>query len=521
MSIASRAQGPHRIAFRVDASTLIGTGHVMRCLTLARALQARGASVLFVARHLLAHLQQMLADQGVPLAMLDGGSVEQGQDRGQHPGALAHAHWLGVSQQSDAQSTQEVLAGPRWDWLVVDHYGLDATWERVMRPHVENILVIDDLADRQHDCDALLDQNFYLDAQTRYLGKVPPACHLMLGPRYALLREEFRVARKHVAVRSGRVGRILLFFGGVDATNLTGRVMDALARGGVAGAEVDVVIGAQHPWREHIASDCARLGYRCHVQVAHMADLMAGADLSIGAGGTAIWERLCLGLPTLAFGTAQNQSRMLHDLAQAACLWGVEDARQIDDGQLAALVSCARMGGPVWQGFSARGMDLVDGQGVHRVLRHLTAPVFDFRRATPDDTKLLFAWRNHPAIRAASLETGPLDPDAHNAWLTRTLADGSRHLLVAEVQGLPMAVVRFDLQGQDARISVYLSPSHLHQGLGAGLLRQASTWLRRAGLPARRVVAQVQAHNPASLQSFRRAGYRDETHTLVLDLEQT
>ena len=505
---------PCRIAIRVDASTLIGTGHFMRCLSLAQALQARGADVSFVARHLLPPLRQVLVDQGFALSMLRAGEAAH------IPDAPAHAHWLGVSQVDDAQATQQVLAGQHCDWLVVDHYGLDATWESMLRPHADKILVIDDLADRRHDCDVLLDQNFYLDAKTRYIGKLLPGCQQMLGPRYALLRETFRIARANVVVRSGTVGRVLVFFGGVDAANLTGRVMDALANVGVAGAAVDVVIGADHPCGERIKSDCVRYGYHCHVQTPHMADLMARADLAIGAGGIAVWERLCLGLPTLALGTAANQSQMIHDLAQAGCLWGVVDGLDLGQDQLEALVKCALMGGPAWRGYSARGMDLVDGAGVSRVVRHLMAPEFEFRRATPADTNLLFAWRNHATIRAASFETGPLDAAAHAAWVARTLADGSRHLLIAHILGEPMGVVRFDVQGQDAHISVSLAPARQHEGLGPVLLRQATRWLRHEELPVRRIVAQVRALNPASLQSFYRAGYADDTYTLVFDLEQ-
>lgn len=176
-----------------------------------------------------------------------------------------------------------------WDWLVVDHYALDARWESALRASTKQIMVIDDIADRQHDCDVLLDQNFYADMQKRYTGKVSAHCQLLLGPRYALLRDEFRKLREQVKPRNGTVKKILVFFGGVDADNYTGRAIEALAEIGIEGLYVDVVIGAQHSCREQIKSVCAQHGFICHVQTDKMAELMAAADLAIGAGGSATY----------------------------------------------------------------------------------------------------------------------------------------------------------------------------------------------------------------------------------------
>jgi len=407
-----------------------------------------------------------------------------------------------------------------WDWLVVDHYALDRMWESAMRQTAGKILAIDDIADRLHDCDALLDQNYYLDAAMRYTGKVPDGCQLMLGPRYALLRDEFRSMRTRVKARSGLVRRVLLFFGGVDAANWTGRVMDALVAVGRKDLQVDVVIGRDHPSRSWIESECTERGFCCHVQTDRMAQLVADADLAIGAGGSATWERCCLGLPSLVLGVAENQHRMIEDMAQAGYLLGLPNATELVQDDLLALVRCAVLGGPALRGLSARGLELVDGAGVSRVVRHLLAPLFEFRAATLDDTQLLYSWRNHPAIRATAHDTAPMDAVAHAAWVSRTLKDPGRRLLIAQLDGAPVGVVRFDLHGSDALISVYLSPARLHEGLGTFLLREAADWLRGAGIPVGRIVAEVRAPNTASLQSFRRAGYLEQTYILSLELEQ-
>ena len=310
------------IAFRVDASSQIGTGHFMRCLTLADVLSQRGAQIRFISRHLLEHLQGLLLNRGYEFMMLESQANENVDD-------LVHSHWLGTTQQYDADEALQLLSDRIWDWLVVDHYALDARWESKLRQIVKNILVIDDIADRLHDCDILLDQNYYADMDSRYTGKVPTDCRLLLGPHYALLRDEFRQWRQQVKPRTGPVKKILVFFGGVDADNFTGLTIEALAGLGSCGLQIDVVIGAQHPYREQIESACSEYMFSCYVQTNRMAEFMAKADLAIGAGGSATWERCCLGLPSIILIVADNQSQAVFDLEQAGVVINLGDARSV------------------------------------------------------------------------------------------------------------------------------------------------------------------------------------------------
>jgi UDP-2,4-diacetamido-2,4,6-trideoxy-beta-L-altropyranose hydrolase len=238
------------IAFRTDASGEIGTGHFMRCLTLADALRKTGADIRFVCRELPAHLAGMLAEKDIAHTALTGTSLVPPS------GSNPHAHWLWTGQEHDAQASLQCLEGTPWDWLIVDHYALDERWERTMRGIARQIMVIDDLADRKHDCDLLLDQNYYTDKDKRYLGKVPEKCRLLLGPRYALLRDEFRILRGNLKTRTGEVKRILVFFGGIDATNYTCQAITALTHLRLKDVQVDVVIGAQHPHRNEIERAC-------------------------------------------------------------------------------------------------------------------------------------------------------------------------------------------------------------------------------------------------------------------------
>lgn len=322
-----------QIAFRTDATSQIGTGHFMRCLTLADALSNRGAHIRFVSRDLPIHLRDMLTEKGIEFVSLESCPAPSSRDE------LAHAHWLGTSQSEDAQDTLQALSGHCWDWLIVDHYALNARWETAMRSVCKQIMVIDDIADRKHDCDVLLDQNFYTDMQTRYIDKVPEHCQLLLGPRYALLRDEFRKLREQVQPRKGPVKRLLVFFGGVDADNCTSKAIQALSEIGTEGLAVDVVIGAQHPNRDEIETDCAIQGFCCHIQTTRMAELMATADLAIGAGGSATLERGYLGLPSMVLVLAENQKNSTKDLNAAGVIVNLGSASEISIKELVNTIS--------------------------------------------------------------------------------------------------------------------------------------------------------------------------------------
>lgn len=491
----------HHIAFRTDATNQIGTGHFMRCLTLADGLKQRGAQIRFVSRDLPAHLRDMLTAKNM-------GFVSLGSDVNPLPsGDLAHASWLGTGQAQDAQATIHALSDQSWDWLVVDHYALDARWESALRGTAKKIMVIDDIADRQHDCEMLLDQNLYGDMQTRYIGKVPAHCLLLLGPRYALLREEFRRQHEQTQPRSGSVKRILVFLGGVDADNYTGSVVEALSQ--TDGLHVDVVIGAQHPCREQIKAACAQHGFICHVQTDKMAGLMAGADLAIGAGGSATWERCCLGLPTLTICVADNQSKQIVDSASEGLLYALELK-----GELIPLLkrhlSVLMENNSLRHVLSRNGMQAVDGYGVMRVIGNLEGSDIKIRAAIPNDSQNLFEWRNHPTIRAVSRNADIINWETHQRWFATVLGDPERLLLIGEHEDLPVGVVRFDIQGDEAEISIYLVPSVHQPGQGRYLLQNAERWFKANRPTVCKVRANVLGGNERSQRLFLGAGYEVE-----------
>lgn len=295
-----------KICFRADASVEIGSGHIMRCLTLARALRERGAMCRFVARAHPGHLAQKIAAEGFSVLLLP---APEGSGVTPSP---AHEAWAGVGWQQDADETRMALENDRQDWLVLDHYAFDALWQTAMRPSVERLMVIDDLADRSHDCDLLLDQNLGREGRD-YDGLISDDTKRLIGPSYALLRPEFAQARaESLASRSARtgLGHILISMGGTDAMNATGQILEVLSRAGLPkSTTVTIVMGSTAPCYEDVRKQAENLPFDAVVRanVKDMARLMTQADLAIGAAGGSAWERCCLGLPTLVLVQAENQ----------------------------------------------------------------------------------------------------------------------------------------------------------------------------------------------------------------------
>ena len=361
-----------KIAFRADASTEIGTGHVMRCLTLAERLRTAGHYSYFICRDRPGNMAGVIERYNFHVHMLPTPATRVTGSSGE--GKSPYAAWLGVRWEVDARDTVGALQklAPNIDWLVVDHYAIDSHWEASLRPFATGIMVVDDLDDRRHDCDLLLDQNLSRNPQQRYQGKVAKDCRLLLGPRYALLRDEFNDARARPAKRDGSVSRILVFFGGADPGNITDKALQAVQTLRRSDIFVDVIIGTSNPHREVLERKwCCIENVTCHFQVTNMAELMYKADLALGGGGTTTWERCAMSLPTLVVSLAWNQRAVTEAVAATGAVTYLGTAEEVTAERISdALVrACSSPEKLLEQGrISER---LVDGLGTERVIAEM------------------------------------------------------------------------------------------------------------------------------------------------------
>lgn len=483
------------IAIRTDASLTRGSGHVMRCLCLADALFECGHAVTVASIEMPEYLREMSLKRGHKVVSLP----DQGQGH-----LVSEAPWSDEAQARDAAAVHIEA-----DLVIVDHYGLGLPWEKAQRQRGARLVVIDDLA-RPHDCDMLLDQNFYRTPARRYAGKLASATRELVGPRFALIRPEFAAQRRQP--RIGPVSRILVFVGGMDAGDATSLVLKALDAPLPGHPAIDVVIGGSHPRREAIESLCLARGWTCHVQTSRMAELLAAADLVIGSGGTNTWERMTVGVPTLALCIAENQRALLDECAAAGLLYVADESALSDPVVLRTHILALMGNSRLRQQMALAGMELVDGQGAARVARAVSMlePIV-VRRATLADSAMLFAWRNHESIRAVSRNSDLIATSAHDVWFAKVLADSSRSLLVGERSGLPIGCVRFDENGPDSvEISIYLAPDAIGTGAGNSLLAASEAWLAANRPHIARIDAEVLGGNAASSHLFERAGYRPD-----------
>ena len=354
-------QSQMRIAFRTDASLQIGTGHVMRCLTLADAMRERGGDCLFICRPHPGHLLELIAERGHKAV-----NLHERNEELPRPTDPAHAHWLGTDWATDAEDTRQALGAEAVDWLVVDHYALGRRWEQALRPTCHRLMVIDDLADRPHDCDLLLDQNLGRTTAD-YSGLLPANAHTLIGPRYALLRPEFAQLRAASLARrtNPQLRHLLITMGGVDKDNSTGGVLDALSTCALPpGLSISVVMGPHAPWLQHVQTQVAKM--HCPTQVLigvnDMAQLMSDSDLAIGAAGSTSWERCCLGLPTIQLVLAMNQTEIANALAKKGLVLpaSTETLREVftaimaDQNSLARLLTIGLAASAVSDGLGAK-----------------------------------------------------------------------------------------------------------------------------------------------------------------------
>lgn len=467
------ASTPLHVVFRCDASPQIGSGHVMRCLTLADALREHGAECLFLA-----------SDETVT-------AVPQ-----------LNASGYDINHPDDIPD--------KADWLIIDHYGLDATYETASRQWADQIMVIDDLANRPHDCDLLLDQTFRRSA-VDYKLLVPTHCHILTGTRHALLRPEFATMREHALERrqmkAGHVERILITLGGTNLHNITTNVLIALQGFRETPLEIDVVLGGASYYLADVQDAITSLNIvtdhnaALHIDVdaRTMAELMTYADICIGAGGSTSWERCCLGLPTVMIVLADNQQKIARELHNAGAVMHLGHFSGLQSTGINDAIAALRNDKDIMMSMIDNASHITDGRGLEALRATIAGypkGCFSLRPATIDDAAIILAWRNDPSTRQYSHNSELIDRETHWRWMNTKLNDPHCVFMVAQQGRQPVGTIRGDYdEGQDAYIlSWMLSPSWRGQGYGQKLLAHFLHQLQY------RAIAEIKRDNVASVK---------------------
>ena len=311
------------ILFRLDANSTIGSGHFSRCLTIAESLIEQGCSCTFMTRNLPDNFKKILKEKNIK-------NLNNNSTNKEIKGDLTHSNWLKSSQEEDSKVFLDMI-NENYDWLVVDHYSLDYRWESYFLKVAKNVLVIDDLADRKHECDILIDANISENKRIFYESNTPPGAEILLGPKFALIRSEF-ITQKLKNIEP-EPKTILIFFGGFDEKKITLKTLRAVSKiSANKEFNFEVVVGANNKNKKQIFNECKKIGAKYHEQIDNISYLMAKSSISIGAGGTTVWERCFMGLPTLTFSVASNQADQV-DKANSLKILHAIDYENINEEQ--------------------------------------------------------------------------------------------------------------------------------------------------------------------------------------------
>ena len=476
------------LVIRADASTQIGTGHLMRCLALAQAWKDASGKVTFITACQTEGLLEQL----------------QNEEFGLH--LLAHPY----PDPGDWDFTKDILAAHPNAWVVLDGYHFDEVYQQWAKEAGHRLLVIDDMAHLKHYyADIVLNQN--LNAERLHYS-CEPYTRLLLGTHYVLLRREFLAWRDWRREIPEVAQRVLVTLGGGDPENHTLKVIQALQEVDVPGLEATVVIGACNPHANGLEATIRRS--RIPVRLVHNAqnvpELMAWADVAISSSGTTVWELLSLVTPILVVVLAGNQRHIAEQIESRGAGKSLGREGNITTKSLAKAINLLLEDSELRAKMSKNARQMVDGQGARRVVAYTQAAKsrgLKLRPVRQEDCHLLWEWRNDPAVRAASFCTEPIPWEDHVAWFRTKLSDSScYHYILLSDEGLPVGQVRFDTSGGEAEINISIASDFRHSGYGANGIRIGSERLFQETAIAR-IYAHVKPSNDTSIHAFSKAGY--------------
>lgn len=527
---------------------MIGAGHFSRSFNLACVLQNRGSKVSFFCRELPDSLKEKAVRRGIEVVRYrithknsvpflssrvpsagnrtdpSFGGKRRGDPRLNRGGiaslsacpagrpVVARNDKLNETTEDMLEAAKETLTArhTRSDWIIFDGYQFDLNWERELKPWARHIMVIDDFLDKSHECDLFLNQSLVRNASDWYAGLLPPSCKILLGPHYALLGPNYSELRKSLK-KAGPIKRLFVNFGASDPTNETLKVIQAIRDLEQKDLETDVVVGELNLHQKEIADNLETYTTaKLHIQPANLASLMAHADLAIGAGGVSLWERSCVGLPSIVITTAVNQREQVEAVAKEGKILYLGSSDEVDTKKIRKSLLKLLDDPDQVARLSNECTKLVDGKGAERVASWILRDEATLRPATAADSDNVLKWRNHPRIRQFSFSHEEIDAKAHKKWFANVLQGTDVVLLIAEFKTNPIAVLRYDLKIPEAKISIYVVPSEIGKGYGAVAIEKGSEWLKTNRPKVKAILAEVMPENGPSMRTFRDAGFAQD-----------
>jgi UDP-2,4-diacetamido-2,4,6-trideoxy-beta-L-altropyranose hydrolase len=459
----------------------------MRCLALAQAWSQEGGKAVFLLQDGIHHSieEKILAERFAVRYIPAGTDMEE-----------------------DVLITSRLMDETGCEWTIIDGYQFDAAFQKRLHDADHRILALDDYGHVQHQyADLILNQN--ITADPGLYREREPYTRLLLGTKFALLRREFWEWRSWQREIPDRARTLLITLGGSDSNNVTEKVIHAAGQV-EDDLEIKVILGANQSRRVEEISRQA--GSAKHIQFvsapSDMAELMAGADIVISAGGSTCWELAFMGVPAMIISTAENQRGIAPALERAGAALDLGWADSLQTSFLAGQLHDLIVSASTRAHMSDKGRSLVDSRGGERVIEAIHGRRFLYLRdATLDDSWMIWNWANDPVTRSASFSTGLIPWEAHAAWFLRKMADPRHLILIALADSMePVGQIRFEIEDQQATVSINLSPEHRGIGYGSRILTLGIERLFGAGR-VHSIHAYIKSDNNASKKVFKKAGF--------------
>ncbi|MBN3905793.1 MAG: UDP-2,4-diacetamido-2,4,6-trideoxy-beta-L-altropyranose hydrolase [Nostoc sp. NMS1] len=476
-----------KLFIRVDASTKIGTGHLMRCLALAQAWQDAGNQVIFVMATEAPDLINRLKSEGMEVIHLP----------------------IEIGSTEDAEETAKLARQFDANWVVVDGYHLGAKYQEIIKEFELKLLFIDDYGHaKQYHADIILNQNIHAGEEL-YINR-QPYTQLFLGTNYTLLRREFWSWRGWQRSLPLIAKKLLVTLGGADPDNVTLKVIEGLQQVEVEGLEVVVVVGGSNPHYEQLrsASQESRFPIQLKRNVTNMPELMAWADIAVTGGGSTCWELAFMGLPSLVVILAENQRAIAEKLQVMGVVVNLGWHENVSTVEIASEVVQLVIATGRREKMTRCSQELVDGQGSIRVLSYLKDNFFQLRSVQQDDCRLLWEWSNAPEVRGVSFSSKSILWEDHVQWFKSKLINPNCIFYIAiNKNDIPIGQIRYDIENSEAIVSMNIDPNFRNQDYGSSLIKLACKKLF-SDFDVNRINAYTKPSNQASVRAFSKAGFQ-------------
>lgn len=474
------------LLIRADATTEMGTGHIMRCLALAQGWQAEGNQAIFLSHCESRALRRRVEATGVNFISLD--KV--------HPSPR------------DLQETLALVNQLQAEWLVVDGYHFDPDYHHAVQKTGCRLLVIDDTAHLpEYHADILLNQNINAEHLTYVCDR---NTKMLLGAQYTLLRAEFLAWRDRRREIPRVARKLLVTLGGSDSDNVTLKVIQALQHTDISGLETRIIGGSANPHLEMLNHTVQRSdgNFQLLTDVSDMPMQMAWADMAVTAGGTTCGELAFMGVPSVLLVLAENQRANAEALGGNGAAMNLGGQGNVAPEQISRAVTQLADSLEMRSAMARRGQELVDGYGIERALMCLHGEKVWLRRVHEKDSRLIWEWANAPDTRAVSFSPEPISWERHLQWFSLKLNDPDCFFSIAvNGEGVPIGQVRYDVSGCEATVSISIGANFRGRGYGRAILMSASRQLYRVSR-VKIIHAYIKMDNETSMRTFAKCGFR-------------